>query len=565
MNSGVGRAGQPDLAPHTRPAYDAGVYAPADARRPPLPPPTANRSRTGAALALLLSLGALAIVLAGVRSDLFDLERHLVPKELALHVSALACAALLVPRWQRIEPGAVAAAWIAFVAWSAVSALFATNHWLAFPSWGVSFSGLIIYHAAARAAREGAGPIVIGGLAFAAIIGAALGAGQAYGLDWPWLADSRAPGATFGNRNFLAHLIAIATPLLLFLALRARTIAGALPWLLGAAVAALTLVLTRSRAAWLAIAAALAVMAVSAWIARRRRVREPGSARMLAAAAFVAVAAAAAILLPNQLRWNSDSPYAESLTRITDFREGSGRGRLIQYRNSMGLVAADPLLGTGPGNWFVHYPLVTTPGDPSFAGNDPIPTNPWPSSDWVAMMVERGPIGALLLTFAGAAAALIALRRLRSDEPGVARRCIAVLGVVTAAFVAGLFDAVLLLAAPTFFVAAALGALLPATAPVTSRPLEGAARRALVFVVPVLLGLQILYAGGRLASILITNDDQNRATLERAVRFDPGSHRLRLLLARRGGCSVSLPHARAVSRLMPFHDAPRAAMRRCGE
>ena len=48
------------------------------------------------------------------------------------------------------------------------------------------------------------------------------------------------------------------------------------------------------------------------------------------------------------------------------------------------------MLGVGPGNWPVHYPRYMSPGDPSFDADDMIPTNPWPSSDWMALLAERG-------------------------------------------------------------------------------------------------------------------------------------------------------------------------------
>jgi hypothetical protein len=74
------------------------------------------------------------------------------------------------------------------------------------------------------------------------------------------------------------------------------------------------------------------------------------------------------------------------------------------------------VFGTGPGNWMVKYPLVTQPGDPSYSGADPIPTNPWPSSDWMATLAERGVIGVLLLLLFGLSAVTVAFRRLR-DPP----------------------------------------------------------------------------------------------------------------------------------------------------
>src|SRR5437867_10621659 len=98
---------------------------------------TGWRAHTGAAL---LVLGAYAVVLAWVPSRLFDLDRYLVPKSLALHAVALGLLLLgLVPlrreAWDRT--GFLLAL---FVGWSALSALLATNRWLAWSSWGISFS-----------------------------------------------------------------------------------------------------------------------------------------------------------------------------------------------------------------------------------------------------------------------------------------------------------------------------------------------------------------------------------------------------------------------------------------
>ena len=56
------------------------------------------------------------------------------------------------------------------------------------------------------------------------MLGALTGLVQAYGLVDTNLASlSRAPGGTFGNRNFMAHLVAIGLPVLLYVALEARS------------------------------------------------------------------------------------------------------------------------------------------------------------------------------------------------------------------------------------------------------------------------------------------------------------------------------------------------------
>ncbi|MBW3534460.1 MAG: O-antigen ligase family protein, partial [Gemmatimonadetes bacterium] len=505
----------------------------------------------------VLVVGTLAVVLVGVDSALFDLERHLAPKTLALHLTAFALLAVGAARPMRALRDPPGLLLLAFVAWSGLSSLLAANRWLALRAWGVSFSALVVFVACRSLARErrwGA----LAGLAACVVLAAALGAAQAYGVDWPWLADSRAPGGTFGNRNFLAHVAAIAAPGLLVLVLRSRHPARAAAGMVGLAVLAVAVVLTRSRAAWLAGLTGLAVVALTMMWGRWRAAR-PGGVRALAAAAILAAAVAAAVAVPNRLQWTSDAPYAHTLGRIADYREGSGRGRLVQYRNSLDLVRGRPVLGVGPGNWFVHYPRVTGPGDPAWSGHLAIPTNPWPSSDWVAFVVERGPLGALLLALAGAAAcvrAWTATGRGAAADPWAAP---ALFGTLAAAGVAGAFDAVLLLAAPSFLVWATVGLLLPpAGATVESggvAPGRGRwPRRAGLAVAAVLVTISALET----AAIAVTRERRDADTLERSARLAPWEHRPHLLLGEQGRCDHAL-RAAALGTLERWREAADAA------
>lgn len=520
----------------------------------------------GRILALILGSAALAVVLAVMSSPIFDLDRHAVPKELVLHVTAWLGLVILVPRWRWLEAGMVEWLLGLYVAWSAVSALLAANHWIAFRAWGVSFAGLVVYEMARAARRHGQGSPLVAALGFAVTVAALTGLAQAYGLDGGLLAGERAPGGTLGNRNFLAHLAVIGLPVVGSLAATARGRAGMIGGAAAIVVLATAIVLTRSRAAWLAGAMTGTVVLLAAWWrgragarpggtdgAARRSVRRP---RLLIPGA-IGAGLLAALLLPNRLSWRSESPYRDSLTGLINYQEGSGRGRLIQYANSLRLVPRDPVFGTGPGNWMVAYPLVTTPGDPSYAGADPVPTNPWPSSDWIAVLAERGPIGALLLLLAGLSAALVALRRLRDPETGV--HAVAALGVLTATVTTGLFDAVMLLAPPTLLVFAALGALLPDTGAVVTRPLEGRRRMAAILVPLAVATALVAQSAGQLNAIRITQVGRQRDAAREALRYDPGNYRLHLLLAMRGSCD----HARAARRLLPNHEWPRRLMRNC--
>ena len=131
----------------------------------------------------------------------------------------------------------------------------------------------------------------------------------------------------------------------------------------------------------------------SAWtdFTRRRRLK------VLAGASASAVITA--LFLPNALEWKSDSPYLDSVRGVVNYKEGSGAGRLVQYRNSLRMAVANPVLGVGPGNWAVEYPKFAVRNDPSL-NDEGMTSNPWPSSDWVAFLAERGFAAVLLFAMA---------------------------------------------------------------------------------------------------------------------------------------------------------------------
>ena len=158
---------------------------------------------------------------------------------------------------------------------------------------------------------------------------------QAYGLRIDFFAQSRVPGGTLGNRNFIAHVAAFGLPLCFLAALRANR------FLIGVAIVSASLVLTRSRAAWLAAAVMLLIFIifVSNW------------RRFFVVLIFAVAGVAAALVIPNALRWRGQNPYLQSVRGVANYEEGSGRGRLVQYEHSLRMSIAHALLGAGPGNF----------------------------------------------------------------------------------------------------------------------------------------------------------------------------------------------------------------------
>jgi O-antigen ligase len=530
---------------------------------PPLLPPDLDREavhRWQERLAAHLLGGGLALaVLAALPSAPTDLDRHQLPKETVVHAATWLAVALLRPGVGRLSR-ASRVALLALLAISVLSALFASNRWLALRATGLTLSGIAAFLAAHHLARRGLGTLLLGWLGVASVVGTAAGLAQAYGVTSPLFATSRLPGGTFGNRNFLAHFAAITLPVLALLTLTARRWFHALVPVLASAALLGTVILTRSRAAWLASAAAGGVILLALAYARRRGALPIARSRVTMLAIGLVVGPVVTLTVPNALNWRSDSPYAETLTGIANAQEGSGRGRVLQYRNTLRLAAAHPLLGVGPGNWPLRYGDVAPPTDPSWVWGDDIPINPWPSSDWMALVSERGPVSVLAVLLLGIALAWRAAQRLHlaGEE---ALRAATLLGILAAVAVVGAFDAMMLLPVPLLGVALGVGALS------MMEPLEEDEPAATTWwrvALPLLLCLGTLRSVQQTAAYVVAGSGRNLGRLVWAARLDPTSYPIRLELAARLPCGRARTHARAVLSLAPQWPATQAAARRCG-
>src|SRR5437016_340968 len=284
---------------------------------------------------IVLQIALVAVVLAVVPFKLFELDRYFVPKELVLHVAAFGAAVLLLARGRSLRLDAADTLLAFFLIWSIASALFATNYWLAQRALGVSVSGALIFWATRRLGGDGVYRPILVAAAVATVCAAVTGLAQAYGVETDFFSLNRAPGGTFGNRNFVAHFCAIGLPSLIYATVTARRPFGALLGSLGAGAVAAVLVLSRSRAAWLAVAASAVILAVPLFASRRYWTGHNVGGRVARLALVAVVGACAAIALPNRLNWHSDSPYLDSARGMVDYKTGSGRGRLEQYVNSM--------------------------------------------------------------------------------------------------------------------------------------------------------------------------------------------------------------------------------------
>jgi len=480
----------------------------------------------------LLVIGAITVVLAATPYRLFDLDRFFAPKELALHAAALAMALLSLRRVKALELNLVDLLLALYLSLSFVSALFAGDHWLSTRALAITLSGAGVFWASRAAADSGARRTIVAAAAAAGVIAAAASLAQAYGLTSDLFSLNRVPGGTLGNRNFMAHLAALCTPALVLAAINARRSWTAAAGFAGLAVLADALVLSRSRAAYLGLAAGAGLLAFGYWRAHGRWNDPKIALRLKSIVLAAALGVLAALTLPNALDWKSDSPYLDTVTGMVNYQKGSGRGRVVQYTRTLRLAAAHPLLGVGPGNWALAYPKFVGDFDRSIDYNRGMTTNPWPSSDWVAIVSERGmpALAAILLVFLGL---LLGAWRRAGRAAGIddylEGLTLAATLVVTA--IVACFDAVLLLPAPSFIAWALFGGLAASSPALRTVSLTPRLRRRLAAAVALIGAAAVLRSSGQVAAMALYSKAHTAAQFRNAARLDPGSDRIRSRLA----------------------------------
>ena len=520
------------------------------------------------ALTIAIGLAAIGAAVAAVSFRSFDLDRFFVPKELALHAGALVAAVALAARRGERRYTVADLALLAWLALSAVSALFATSGWHARRALAISLSAAVVYWGAAalRRAERSRGVTLLIAIAASAAVASALA--QAYGYDSELFSANRAPGGTLGNRNFIAHVAAMALPVLVFLAATARSGAGSLIGAAAILAASAALVLSRTRAAWLALAIWLVIALPVAWRGRAVIRTAMPRRRGLLLAGALGLGALMALLIPNTLDWKSDSPYLDSVRGVVNYREGSGAGRLKQYTNSLKMTRAHPVFGVGPGNWAAEYPVYVLRGDPSLMESTGMTANPWPSSDWVAAVAERGIPAALAMATLLLVLIANAWKGWRdSVYPSVDRfGALAGGSAVLIGVVQGGFDAFTLLAFPSILFWGVAGALIPASRPVHNRTVSARARVYLVGLTAVVWLMFVARSAAKIEAMRLYSKGTFDSVRE-AASYDPGSYRIQLraaqLLADRGLCRLSYHNAMAAAGLFPRAAAAQAVLAKC--
>lgn len=441
---------------------------------------------------LMLQSGVVVSVLALV--PLPHICLYSDPKELVVDLIGLTTASLCLVSAKRLTFDFTDLFLSLFLAVSIVSAtLAATDRLESLRTVGLTISGAAVLWSSGFLARHGRRQQLLDAVTIAIILVSVTVLIDAfgYGLTYP----NASSAGTQGNRNWAAHLIALGMPVLALQSLAGQTARRRAIALGALVVSAAALVLTRSRAGWMAAMLGTALPLVLLTVTSRLSRPVASTARCSVALGALVAGLILSVLIPTQLRWTSPSPYLESAEGLLAYDRGSGQSRLRQYNRSIAMVADHLALGVGPGNWRVIYPsYLPKKGPPGL----------WyprrANSDWITLAAERGMPATVLFLAALVSIAAACWKSFLSlvREPSCSERSLEPLfavAILTTVVIIGSLDAFLQLAAPTLIFFLLMGALAPQQRVIASFNLTWR-RRTVLVVVPLLvaatLGMYIL-------------------------------------------------------------------------
>lgn len=503
--------------------------------------------------ASLLAYGLLGVVISP--DPLFGFDRYTLPKEGLLHIVAVLLA-LCGLRAAKPPDARELALW-GFLACSTVSALCAENGYLALRALAITGSALLVYQAA-REARDAADRTRwLLALTVAGASAASMALLEAHALIPSWSTLHRAPSGTFGNRNAMAHAVALSLPCAAFVLFRAeRAGLRVFAWF-ALVLGTWAIALSRSRAAWLGAALAL-LTALGLTLTLRVRV----SKRACAALGLALASGIALVNVPNQLHWASATPYVDSMRSLVHLEGPSIAGRRNQAQTTWQMFKAEPWLGVGPGNFRVHAPRFPA-RDAGGKLREQTPVR-LPNDDWLGVLAERGVLAGLCLIalMTGILHGLGVLRR-RNDAAELLCGASALVLVVTM----GSFDAVLTQAAPAWLSAALFGALMPSSPRAPAGVVLRTARYAALLTMLLSLSGAVRAGVSLWAGHVYSAAPVAIVRYEAAARLDPGHEVLRRKLAEyytgRRQCGLAAPHLRALAELVPYDPSTQRLLARC--
>lgn len=483
--------------------------------------------------AVTLSSGMLLTAVLFGRLPLIGGDNFYLPKLLSFTVTGFLAGALRLTEIEKLHWEPIDACLVIVVALGAVSSIWAINAAYAGAALGGLSACVLTYWTTRSLGAHGYGNILIKSVVFAVGIVMLASLVEVYtSLRF----SVQVPGGLLGNRNRVAHLIVISAPLLVQRTLAQETSQqfGWGLWLctLGGA----TVLLSRSRAAWL-VTIIILFCSIVMLLVRRCRGRQgprPSVVRLVLISLAILCGVLGSVLVPNRLQWTTRTPFRDSWVSLLEYRAGSGAGRLREHEGTVRMINSHPILGVGPGNWRVNYPRFAVEGERTVT-TDVLPVRNHALGEWIGATAERGMPSMLF----GLVAIMLLLTRYARVSNGLdnGNRSKSDVGLLTliAVLALGLFEPVVSVPLLGLIIAVIVGVTAPGASNHSTLQMRGATRTLSVLTM-LLAGLY--FSAGRAkelaAAILYGRSDSVEAAML-AVRIAPGDFRAQLFLGQRLG------------------------------
>jgi len=336
-----------------------------------------------------LWLGILALIPFAYSADIY--EGALLPKLLILQLGLTVIAATLIRSRQQIPQRLtlLTTLHLSAIMLSILQATNKTESWAHFSQYAAlaMIPGLVAVTLGARELL-----VLFRALTLVSIPVSIIGVSQYLGIAFLDLPSQANPSATFFHRNAAAGYVVATLPLAALSVWSSRQDRLHSLYSIACGLLLVFLVFTRTRGAWVGTVVATLILVILGWFASpsETALRPRGHIPYLAGALLIILAAG---LIPEHApvgeRPEFDDKKPSAIGAVASIvSPGGHRGRPELWRNTLTLIADNPILGVGIGNWEFNYPSYAA-GD--HVNIDAAPRRPHNDLLWVAS--ETGLIG----------------------------------------------------------------------------------------------------------------------------------------------------------------------------
>ena len=186
---------------------------------------------------------------------------------------------------------------------------------------------------------------------------------QYFDIGREWVPTSGLPSGTLGHRNFAAAYAVVMIPFVLWELRQATNRWLCLLWAFCSSLCLAFIIATRSRGGWLSLVAAMVVVGLLAGL-QKSDIRMPVGLRRFKAL-ILAVGAVGVVLISavpanigkgaGEAMWHGKSSVGQAVSSISV--SGGDKGRFILWDTTLEMIRNQPIIGVGPGNWRIYYPV----------------------------------------------------------------------------------------------------------------------------------------------------------------------------------------------------------------